>query len=251
MKQTRDPLLDFYNQDDASRWGREMAVGVPDWIRARSGVAVEVGCGVGPVKLPDSFCVLTDIAHQPLVRIGPGARVQCDAQRLPFREKSVDTYLSIAAYEHLVAPDVALEEMDRMLRPDGIAYLAPAWNCRSWTHTGVTVKSYRHLPLKHRFLKMSLVLRERVLFRALMLLPRRLLREFRFWMGRPIRLQFKPLQPNLEEYLTSDSDASAAIDPHAAVVTLKSWGYEVFSHPGMSSRLRARADPVIAGRPSR
>lgn len=47
------------------------------------------------------------------------------------------TYLGIVTWEHVPDPAQALAEMDRVLTPEGGTYLAPAWNCRSWTRGGV------------------------------------------------------------------------------------------------------------------
>ena len=53
-------------------------------------------------------------------RRGPGPHVQVDAHNLPVADGSFDLYLSLAVYEHLVAPVVAAREGFRALRPGGL-----------------------------------------------------------------------------------------------------------------------------------
>ena len=242
----------FYNTDDPRRWGRHtVPIPLPDDIRNAPGIALEVGCGNGPRELPNAVSLLADVSLPALRRLPRRGRVQCDAQALPLRSESVDTYLTFATLEHVPDPGRALEEMHRVLRPGGIAFLAPAWNCRSWTATGVTIRPYRELPWRLRALKASLLLRERLWWRAVAVAPRRLLRELRTLGGKPARLDFRGLTPNLDEYLCSDSDAWASIDPHAAITFLRTRGYRIRSGQGLLARLLVRHAPVVGQKPPR
>lgn len=248
----RQAHLEFYNVIDPRRWGREkLDVPIPRTFLDEQGPILEVGCGNGPIDLPMATKIAADISHPALARlIGEPQRVQCDAQRLPMRSRSLAGYLSVATFEHLPCPDLALRELDRVLAPGGMVLLAPAWNCRPWTATGVTVRSYRELSFRLKLLKLSLLVRERLFWRALGAGPRRLWRELRALARRaPLPLDFKRLKPNLNEYLVSDSDAWASIDPHAAISYLRTRGYEVESHSRFVSRMLARHEPVLARKP--
>lgn len=237
----------FYNADDARRWGREF---VPHWvppdIAHDSGVVIEVGCGNGPVRFSGRPSIVCDISFGALTRLEhQSIIVCCDAQHLPFRDGSATTYVTVATWEHLPDPAQALSEMDRVLTPGGATYLAPAWNCRSWTHTGVTIQRYRDLPWRLKLTKASLVVRERLIWRAVLSFPRRLRREMSAPFGAPAPLEFRSLTPNLDDYLVSDSDACASIDPHAAVIALLGLGYQVSNNRSIWRRMLLRHDPVI------
>lgn len=230
----------FYNQGGNDRLGREtLSVELP-YLPA-TGAVLEIGAGLGALQDVHPGHIALDISHRGLLRIRHGRRVQGDAERLPFSNGSVSYLFSITTLEHVPRPDRAFEEIDRVLGQEGVAYLAPAWNCRSWTPTGVSVKPYSDLPLRLKILKASLIIRERLVWRALMSVLPRLLREVR----RPKSLDFRPIKGNYAEYLMSDSDAAASIDPHGAILFFVKRGYEVLSHPTLKSRLLIRRAPVI------
>lgn len=239
----------FYNQEDDARWGRRNASRSLPQDLIRDGDAVlEVGCGNGPTVPTDcESLVVADISYLALRGLDVDRPLQCDAHRLPIRSESVDVYVSVAAFEHFPDPSLALKEMDRVLRREGVAFLAPAWNCRSWTASGITMRSYGELNVLRMLHKSSLLIRERIWWRATPALLRRTGRELRLRVQPSARLNlhYRRLKPNLDEYLVSDSDAWASIDPHAAIVALKTWGYEIVSHPSLQKRMMARHEPVV------
>ena len=64
------------------------------------------------------------------IKRSPGADVVADAHGLPFGDGSFDLVLSMQVLEHLYAPWVAIQEIARVLRPDGwfvgsVAFLKP------------------------------------------------------------------------------------------------------------------------------
>ncbi|MDT5008580.1 MAG: arsenite methyltransferase [Mycobacterium sp.] len=103
------------------------------------GVALDVGCGPGNVTAsladaagPDGLALGVDISVPMLTRAvqaqsGPNTVfVRADAQRLPFRDQTVDTVVSIAALQLIPDPAAALAEMGRVLRPGGrLAVMVP------------------------------------------------------------------------------------------------------------------------------
>jgi len=82
-----------------------------------SGLAVEVGAGVAPMRssYPDVLC--TDIVHDP--------NLDCvvDAQRLPFADASVRVLYAQNSFHHLPDPARFLRELERVLAPKGGALL--------------------------------------------------------------------------------------------------------------------------------
>lgn len=234
----------FYNRGGDDRLGRENLSLQLTHLPA-AGAVLEIGAGLGALQDVHPDHIALDISHRGLLRIRHARRTQADAERLPFPNRSISYVFSVATLEHVPRPDRVFEEIDRVLLPEGVAYLAPAWNCRSWTPTGVTVKPYSALPLRLKILKASLIIRERLAWRAMMSVLPRLLREVR----RPKSLAFRPIRGNYTEYLTSDSDAAASIDPHAAILFFVKRRYDVLSHPTLKSRLLVRNAPVVVRKP--
>lgn len=138
-----------------------------------------------------------------------------------------------------------LAEIDRVLEPGGILYLAPAWFCRPWAAKNLAGRSYRDLEWRDRIVKASIPLRESTLWRGCTIVPHRLLAEIRCRLGgRPMSFRYRRLTPNLKQYLTSDSDAFVSMDPHAALLYFISRGYVVLDGR-RRFRLFVRHAPVI------
>src|SRR6266496_958439 len=129
--------LDFYNQTrDRDRYCRpELAherADIQKWIERAEiqGATLEIGSGQGALQglgenytaLDYSFTALRDYVnptHQ---------RVCGTAEKLPFPDDSIGFIFSIAALEHVPNADLAFDEIHRVLKPGGVAYLHPAWH---------------------------------------------------------------------------------------------------------------------------
>jgi hypothetical protein len=88
------------------------------------------------------------------------------ADMIPLASASCRFVFSIQTLEHIPLADRAFEEIDRVLLPDGVAYLAPAWHCRSWNADGIPVRPYRGLTLTQQMVKISLPIRDSAIFRG-------------------------------------------------------------------------------------
>lgn len=148
----------------------------------------------------------------------------------------------------------AFTEIDRVLRGGGQVLIAPAWNCRAWTVLKLPDRPYSDLSLRERVAKFTIPVRESIVYRAIRALPGRLVGEFRLLFStKPFALRFKPLYPRwdlIKKYgHTSDDDAVADIDPHAAIVFFHNRGYKILSHPNLIKRLLARHEPVYVVKP--
>lgn len=214
--------------------------------RAEDPTVVELGCGRTVWKdLPRCYVGL-DLGRNALAqRAQPG--VQGDMQRLPFRDASADFLFTIAALEHVPQPEIVLAEIVRIVRPGGIVLLAPAWFCRTWATKGLPVRSYAELGLRDRLDKATIPIRDSIPYRALSVFPRRFAREMR-WRLRPGPQPFPydRLEPNLKEYLMSDSDAFSSMDPHAALVYFLSRGYTSVKP---KTRFLVRHEPLLLRAP--
>jgi len=248
---------DFYNVDDPARWGRaelpEALRETAAWL-ARAAVPdgpfLELGCGRGALAELSPRYAGVDLSL-PALATGRGRRFCADMERLPVSDESMTFVFSWAALEHVPHPERVLAEVERVLRPGGVALLAPAWHCRPWAAEGLEFRPYRALRPGQRVRKRLIPLRNALWWRAMFEMPRRLVREWRLRRGTPLPFHYRRLQPNLDEYVGTDSDAFVSMDPHAMAVYFASRGWEVISHPDRAARLRARHEPVVVRRPAR
>jgi SAM-dependent methyltransferase len=248
----------FYDSLDAVRWGREelkdqRAITVK-WAERLTieGPSLELGCGVGAlaeccppqVGIDLSFAALRDGRGA-----SPQAYIQAYMERLPFGDGTFRFVFSWAAIEHVPQPELVFAEIVRILRPGGIAVLAPAWHCRTWAAEGLEFRPYRDLRLGQRIRKALIPLRNSLWWRGAFELPRRLSRELRAKFRVP-DLEYDRLKPNLDEFLGTDSDAFTSLDPQAAILYFATRGWEVLSHPTTRARLLARHEPVVVRKPA-
>jgi SAM-dependent methyltransferase len=89
--------------------------------RCAPGSIVEIGGGSGNFKGFAPQTISTDIVSAPWLNL------QCDAQRLPFRDASVDNIVMVDVLHHLESPALFLKEAERVLRPNGrLVFCEPA-----------------------------------------------------------------------------------------------------------------------------
>jgi SAM-dependent methyltransferase len=111
-----------------------------EWLDIPTGgVALDVGCGPGPVTRSlgravggAGLALGVDISEPMLARAaraetGPQIGfLRADAQRLPLRDETVDAVVSIAVLQLIHDPGAALAEMARVVRPGGrLAVMIP------------------------------------------------------------------------------------------------------------------------------
>ena len=144
---------------------------------------------------------------------------------MPFQDGSFDGAWSIAVLEHIPNPEQALSETRRVLKDNGVLFLFPSWNCRSWAADGYDVRPYSDFGLSGKLIKASIPLRSSVAFRLAGLLPNRLIRTVAARFG-PTKLHYRRLVPNYARYWVPDSDAVASIDSHEAMLWFLSRGDE-------------------------
>jgi SAM-dependent methyltransferase len=168
------------------------------------------------------------------------------AETLPFEDCSFDGLWSYAVVEHVDAPEIVFQEMRRVLRPGGILFLAPAWQCRSWAGRDYAWKPYADLSALDRIRKLLIPLRNSVPFRMLFVLPRRLLHLIAFFRRRkPIAFFCMKLTPDYTKYRAIDADARWNMDPFDAICWFRSRGDEVVSHPGWVKSLFVRNGTLV------
>lgn len=207
---------------------------------------LEIGCGRGAFQHLVEDYIGVDISYSAQKYIEKKF-VNAPAENLPFENESFDAAWSITVLEHVHNPEKALEEIVRILKPGGVAYLAPAWHVRSWASEGYEVRSWSDFDWKGKIIKASIPFRNMLWFRALFTLPFRLIRELRFFLrgNKPTKFIYKPLKANYEKYWCADSDACNSMDPHEMLLWFKSRGWSVESHPTFIKRFLVRHEAII------
>ncbi len=206
---------------------------------------LEVGCGRGPFQDLVADYVGVDLSrsvapylHKPFVA--------CDATRLPFASGTFDALWSITVLEHVPDPQAALVEMRRVLKPGGLLFLKPAWHCRPWNCSGIPVRSYRELTLGQCWVKATLPIRESLLLRAALTVPRRAARlVYRLMSHRRAALSYSRLPANYETFWMVDSDAAVSLDPFDLILWFRDRGDQVLTHPSWPAALLSRSEPLI------
>ncbi|MEO8033151.1 MAG: class I SAM-dependent methyltransferase [Acidobacteriota bacterium] len=247
--------IEFYNASEPARRGREdqpaELAETSRWLlSAPPGVVLELGCGHGALSALSPRYLGIDLGFVGLYK----KRFRCagaDMERLPFRDESIAFIFSWAAIEHVPRPELVLAEIERVLAPEGVALLAPAWHCRPWAAEGLEFRPYRELGLFQRFRKALIPFRNSLVWRAPFAIFPRLSREFRASRGQRLSFSYARLEPNLDEYIGTDCDAFTSMDPHAAIMYFSSRGWRIPSHPSRRARLLARSEPVVVLKPPR
>ena len=206
---------------------------------------LEVGCGRGAFQ--DLVVDYTGVDISDTVRRHLRKPfVQASATELPFADGEFDALWSVWTLEHVKRPEAALREIRRVLRTGGLAFLWPAWQCRSWAAQGYPVRPYTDFDWKGKIIKASIPLRNSIFYRALKVFPNRLVR-FCEWAGKrePTQLACQTLAPNRDHYWMSDSDAVNSLDPFEVILWFVSRGDECLSLPTSLSQLLVRTGPLV------
>lgn len=164
----------------------------------------------------------------------------------PFDDEFFDAIFTISVYEHVPHLQEALLEIRRLLKPGGLVYFSPAWQCRSWASRGYAVRAYRDLDWNGKLIKFSIPVRDSVWFRSAFIFPKRAYRQLQYLLGKRFGvIKYKKLIPNYEIFWTSDSDACNSIDPHDAILWFLSHGFECLSHRGHVRTLMVRTGALV------
>jgi len=246
----------FYDERRSSTYGDDHALSVDpskhdslqkfiDKNGLKSAKCLEIGSSGGVFQDLVEDYHGTDIAESLASYYHKPYRVAKNG-RYPFQDEMFDAIWTIATYEHIPELQTALEEIVRMLKPGGLLYFAPSWQCRSWASDGYAVRPFSSLDLKGILIKASIPIRDSVFWRACFIMPKRFIRSMIFWLGaRYIQIKYRRLKPNYEIYWTSDSDACNSIDPHDAILWFICHGFECLSYPTLWHAFWVRTGPLV------
>ena len=167
-----------------------------------SGHALEVGCGRGAFQDLVADCTCVDIAVSAAKFIHKKF-VVASATSLPFPDNCFDCVWSVMTLEHVPEPEKALGEFRRVAKPGGYVYLSPAWQCRPWTANGYNVRPYKELDLRGKIIKLSIPVRNNLVFRSLHVVTKRLVHHLAWVIvGLPTRFWYRQLRPNYAKFWT-------------------------------------------------
>ena len=191
-----------------------------------TGKCLEIGCGRGAYQdlVPDWTGI--DLADSVRANIHK-TFVQGSASELPFADNTFDGAWSIWVFEHVPEVEKALEEVRRVLKPGGVFFFAPAWQCRSWFADGYPVRPYSDFNVAGKIIKASIPIRNSVLYRSMVTFPRRAWRAAALAAGGPLKFRYRKITPNYETFWMSDSDACNSMDPFEAIAWFRSRGDQV------------------------
>ena len=159
----RDAVLPFRSRHGLSRYQHRAIERFSSFSPDLSGTVLEIGSDIqgGVLKelagrgIPRLVGLNIDVDRTAHAGRGGGRVpdyeiVQGDVRRLPFRDDTMSSILSITAFEHVHDMDVALAEMHRVLKPGGILYseFGPIWSCSIGHHVeamvdGVEARHYK------------------------------------------------------------------------------------------------------------
>jgi ubiquinone/menaquinone biosynthesis C-methylase UbiE len=236
-----------YAQFDEHPCAREVAAFVERYALQQA-KCLEIGCGRGLLQdLVDDYTgidlseTVRSCLHKPFH--------SCSAESLPFDDASFDALWTITVLEHVPNPEAALNEIRRVLRPGGLAFLKPAWHCRWWACEGIPARPYSDLSLHHRWVKLTLGIRESLAVRMLLAAPRRLTTAAQMQLtNRPRPLHYRHLPANYDTYWMVDSDACSELDPLDIISWFTARGDTAVSHPTLRTALLSRSEAVVIRR---
>ena len=170
--------------------------------------------------------------------------VQADARAMPFADAAFDAAWSIWVLEHVPNPEMALAEMRRVLKPNGLLLLWPAWQVSALASHGYHARPYSDFGVGGKIVKASIGLRESRGFEACYTLPVRLIRRAAYDITqRPTEFHYRQLSPNYEQYWEADSDAVNSIDIYEMYLWFKSRGDVCLNCASDGAMLRKQETP--------
>ena len=214
-----------------------------------SGVVLEIGSGAGIFagRGGHDYCALDYSLTWLRAYLSDYRAICATAECIPLASCSCRFVFSFATLEHVPRADLAFEEIDRVLAPGGVAYLAPAWHCRPWAAEGLPVRAYRELRPAQKVRKALIPVRDSLLWRGIFEIPRRMGRRMSTALrAAPAQLHYQRLQANSTQFWMADSDACSAIDSHEAILFFESRGYVILKpRGGRLAWLFARAGAIV------
>lgn len=153
------------------------------------------------------------------------------ATQLPFEDNHFDLIWSYAVLEHVPDPEKALNEMLRVIKPNGHIILSPAWHCRKWAANGYQVRPYTDFKLCGKIYKFMIPIFDSTIIRGFAMLFKRIFYLISYLNNKPTKFYYEKLNANYDVFWQSDSDACNSMDQYSAILWFESRGCRCVSHP--------------------
>lgn len=171
--------------------------------------------------------------------------ISASATELPFADETFDFVWTEAVLEHIPKIESALKEIARVTKPGGYVLLAPAWYCKEWYSWGGHVKKIEELSGKKKIIRMFIPFMSRPTVQFIGLFPGRIFALLKYKITkRPVKLFYKKLKANYDEYVGPDSDACNGLDPCLMAVWYESRGHKCVSHSSFFQKLFIRTENI-------
>lgn len=187
---------------------------------------LEVGAGSGTLQDVTADYTGLDIAES-AERFFHKPFVAGSATELPFDDNSFDVVWTVWTLEHVPNPELALQEIRRVLKSDGYLYLRPVWNNPTWASEPFIGMSMDQMRLRDKLKTIGILVQVNPLYRSVHLTSVRLLRLVSSFVASPTRLRYKAMAPNYDTYAVPDADAVNSIDCFEATLWFRTRGDRV------------------------
>jgi len=209
---------------------------------------LEIGAGNG--RFQDVFECYTgiDITENSRTFFHKPYLVIVDKEAYPFDTGKFDLVFSNAVFEHIPNLDFALHEMIRVTKTNGRIIFNPAWQCRPWFADGYPVRPFSDFNLRGKIYKLTIPIRENVLFRLMHVMPVRLWHLIKFHINPDSyreKLFYNKIKANYEYFWMSDSDACNSIDPFLAILFFKANDLTIINYPTLISQFLVRTNELV------
>jgi len=186
---------------------------VSEFVRAyrlQDARVLDVGSGMG--YLQDAVADYTGIdISRSAAAVYHKPFVAGTATAMPFADHEFDAAWSIWVIEHIPNPEAALLEIRRVVKPGGLIYMMPAWDCTPFAAQGYDARPYEDFGIRGKLVKASIPIRTLHEFWVVTAVPSRIIRSAAAAWG-PTQLHYRRLTPNYLEYWQADSDAVNNLD---------------------------------------
>jgi SAM-dependent methyltransferase len=163
---------------------------------------------------------------------------------MPFADDSFDTAWSIWVFEHVPNPEAALSEVRRVVKDNGVLFLAPQWGVHPWQADGYDVRPYSDFRLGGKLVKAAIPARAILNWFSTPLI--RIARGTGWRItGRPTTFRYHRLTPNFQTYWEPDSDAVNSLDFYEMGLWFRSRGDECLTCEQGSSWLTQTGNPLV------
>ena len=164
----------------------------------------------------------------------------------PFNDHEFDAIFTFDTFEHIPHLQKAMVDTVRMLKPEGLILFQPAWQCRSWAAEGYPVRPYSDFDFFGKLIKLSIPVRDNIIYRSIKLLPKRVFRHLAYLTVKKLHtILYKAIKPNYDIFWMSDSDACNHIDPHDVILWFRSRGFKCLTYPTNMKQLLVKNGGIV------